>query len=143
MISDWKCTETDWFIEAYSRFAHTLHGSAQVAERVTVAYEFQENPWMMLPDFWEKDKAPDVKPMKGVYRGGASVVGCALHRCYWENETPILVGVDMDGDNALVGRVYKPGHWDQKIELLNALFGKYLPQTRTLTETKLNLEVTK
>ena len=139
MISDWKCTESVWFKNWYHYFNHILHGSGKVAGKVEVAVEWQEDPWMTLPDFWEKDKTPDVKPIEGVYRGGASVVGCALHRCAWEFENPILCGIDMEGDNEVAGFAYESGHWDVKIELLDALIKYYIPQTRTLTETKLEV----
>lgn len=141
MVSDNQAVETTWFRTGCFKFQTRLWGSGQVAERTKVAHEFQENPWMAFKSFWETDKTLDVKPKRGgVLRGGGTVAGCALHRCYWRNEDPILVGIDMDGGNAVSGHEYEPGHWDKKIRLLNALCECYIPQTRTLSETKLEVE---
>jgi len=143
MISDNNCIDTDWFSDYYPVYKDRLHGSGQVAERREVASEFQENPWMTLPCYWETGR-PDVKPMKGgIFRGGGTVAGCALHRCYWRGERPILCGVDIGGlTNSQEKFVkYEEGYWDHYRTVLNELIRYYLPLTRTITETSLDVNI--
>lgn len=133
-VSDNKFIDTECFKHYYPCAMDVLWGSGQVAERITVEVEFQENP-SMTP--W------DVKPVKGVYRAGGSVVGNAMHCAYWDCLVPVVVGVDMDGTKSLShdGEVYKPGHWGDRRKMLDAFIGQYLPETVSLTPTTLDIKV--
>jgi len=133
-VSDRNIPRCKWFADAYARRAGSLYPSGQVAEVLDWKGEqFQENPWFTWTDY---------KLIPGVYRGGASIVGCMMQRCEEQGEDVILTGVDMTGAESLSheGSPYKPGHWDFKVEVLNHLIAKYMPGTRTLTPTALEVE---
>lgn len=131
MVSDHNFIKTESFIRHYERYAHLLHGSAQVAKVCTVARQWQENPWMI----WG-----DVSPICESWRGGGSIVGCALHRAYWRGQQAILCGVDMHGTYSLSHPgvdYYAHDHWKFKLYALNTFIDRFMPDTRTISETAL------
>jgi hypothetical protein len=133
-ITDNHVVDLPWFTAAYEQFKHLLWGSDQVAKRVKVAYQFEENPSFM---------PGDSRLIDHVYRAGATVAGSAMQYCYYHGTTVALCGVDMRGSTSLSHDkpVYPEGHWDFRREALNQLIKLHMPETVSLTKTALEVRL--
>ena len=135
-VSDSNAVETSWFKRWYPYQRYNLFASGQVAEVTPSQREvFEENPWFT----WG-----DLSLIAGVYRGGGSIVGCAMQYIYykyrsWTEPKIILCGVDMDGKTSLShrGPVYGDDHWSFKRFVLNHLICDHMPEVAALTRTAL------
>jgi hypothetical protein len=131
LVSDNRIVDCAWFKYHYHLYGNRLFGSGQVAERVKVAHQFQENPWFVWGDY---------SLIPGVCRGGGSGVGCAMQLAHDREHDITLCGVDMSGSTSLshpLKNVYGPDHWDFKKTVLNALIAGPMPSTRTISKTEL------
>ena len=134
MISDGNIPKLPWFYTYYEKYKHILWGGDQIIEKVKCAHSFKENPWFA----WN-----DLRLVEGSYRGGGSIVGCAMQHCLYNDLIPTLVGVDMCGPESISHpgkETYKPDHWEFKKHVLNHLIKTHLPETTTLTETALDVK---
>ena len=127
-VSDHNVLKTDWFKEIYGKYP--LWGSRKIASRVDVEVTWNEKPWFTRDDY---------APIEGVYRGGGTIVGSVVQRCYWKNCTPILCGADMGGTTNITGLTYIEGHWIKRRNRLNNFIIEYVPHTVSLTPTTLDV----
>lgn len=130
-VSDNRIVDCPGFDYYYSKYVKWLWGSSQVAERVIVYNQFEENPWFTWGDY---------SLIPGVYRGGGSVVGCAMQHAHALGFDITLCGVDMSGSTSLSHpgqNLYGPDHWEFKKAVLNALIAGPMPNTRTISKTEL------
>jgi len=130
-VEDNGVVDLAWFDHYHALYKSRLYGSAQVAERVEVGHQYEENPWFTWGDY-------ALKP--GVYRGGGSVVGCGMQWADEHGYDSTLCGVDMAGSQSIshINRpVYAAGHWNFKKACINALIAGPMPNTRTISRTEL------
>lgn len=148
-VSDSNFVATDIFRQYYPRCNDRLFYSEQVAEALDKhgfyppapsSLPFRENPWFTEADLYSSK----LRFIDGVYRGGASIVGCALQHAIQNNYTDIyLAGVDMAGNTSLSHpnkEIYKDGHWSFKTQILNKMIAQCIQNVYTLTPTLLDVE---
>ncbi|MFA5714202.1 MAG: hypothetical protein WC998_00495 [Candidatus Paceibacterota bacterium] len=136
-VMDYRIFNFGWAVDILKSKKYPLWGTPAIVDKLKplglkVDHLFINKPAMNVNSF---------QPIKGVYRGGGTIVGCPLHKCYWEGVDPILVGVDMNGNSNLTGTRYPPGHWNSQRLKLELFIQKYLPQTVSLSPTSLRLGI--